>query len=429
MTNLKIRKKILVALIINFSLKNRFLLILFLLLAVTAFLRFYQLDTRSPFGWDQVDNAWAVKNIIIDHRFPLVGMQAKLNSGIYIGPLYYYLLAVFYYFTNLDPVASGLFAGISSLVNALIIYWVLKNIFNKKVAFTGLLLNAVSLSIINFDRSQWPVNFIPTVSLILFYALYKVLSGNWKYLLMVGLGLGLAFNIHFTAIFYPIIILVCLPFIPINKKTVKYGIIAFLIFIFFLLPNIINEIQQSAAASKSMTGYLGTYSHGFHLRRMLQLAKDAFIEYEDYFTGYIKPFKYFLTPVFCLIYLKNNFSKTGFRLCYLIIIWFLVPWIAFSLYSGEITNYYFSMTRPIVIMIISYLTVYFFNLNNLIIKFVVVIFWFYFSYFNLHSFFILKQSGLKQERLEVLDKIGRGEKINFTNGDPKSYLYYLYTKK
>jgi len=100
MTNLKIRKKILVALIINFSLKNRFLLILFLLLAVTAFLRFYQLDTRSPFGWDQVDNAWAVKNIIIDHRFPLVGMQAKLNSGIYIGPLY----IIFWLFSIILPI-------------------------------------------------------------------------------------------------------------------------------------------------------------------------------------------------------------------------------------------------------------------------------------------------------------------------------------
>ena len=54
------------------------------------------MDQKNPFGYDQVDNAWAAKNIIINHWYPLVGMVAKANSGIYIGPVYYYLIAVFY---------------------------------------------------------------------------------------------------------------------------------------------------------------------------------------------------------------------------------------------------------------------------------------------------------------------------------------------
>lgn len=41
------------------------------------------MEVLNPFGWDQVDNAWAAQNMIVNHKFPLLGMVAKQNSGIY----------------------------------------------------------------------------------------------------------------------------------------------------------------------------------------------------------------------------------------------------------------------------------------------------------------------------------------------------------
>lgn len=57
------------------------LLIFIVLFAVQIFTRFSYPDTKSDFSWDQIDNAWAAKNIIYDHKLPLVGMQAKGNTG------------------------------------------------------------------------------------------------------------------------------------------------------------------------------------------------------------------------------------------------------------------------------------------------------------------------------------------------------------
>ncbi len=82
--------------------KNKYLAILFIIFAFEVFLRFYQIELRSPFGYDQVDNAWAAKNIIVNHWFPLVGFVAKGNTGIYIGPLYYYLISIVYFILNLN---------------------------------------------------------------------------------------------------------------------------------------------------------------------------------------------------------------------------------------------------------------------------------------------------------------------------------------
>src|SRR3989338_9037397 len=95
--------------------KNKFLTVVLMIFILELFLRFYQIDQRSPFGYDQVDNAWAAKNIIIDHSFPLVGFVAKGNSGIYIGPLYYYLISIVYFIFDLNPISSCVFAGITSI--------------------------------------------------------------------------------------------------------------------------------------------------------------------------------------------------------------------------------------------------------------------------------------------------------------------------
>jgi len=45
----------------KFLTKNKVWVIFLLILIIHSFFRFYQLLTRSPFGWDQVDNAWAAQ--------------------------------------------------------------------------------------------------------------------------------------------------------------------------------------------------------------------------------------------------------------------------------------------------------------------------------------------------------------------------------
>ena len=96
---------------ISYFRKHPGTLILGILFVFHVFFRFYGFEEKHGFSWDQVDNAWAAKNILVEHKFPLVGMVAKQNSGFYIGPMYYYYVAFFYLLTNLDPIASVFIAG------------------------------------------------------------------------------------------------------------------------------------------------------------------------------------------------------------------------------------------------------------------------------------------------------------------------------
>src|SRR5579872_774224 len=115
--------------------KYRFHILFALLLILHIFLRSYQLFERANIGWDQIDSARAAKHIIADHRILLNGPVAKGNSGIYMGPLYYYAIAIFYFFTNLDPIASPLFQLTISVINLLVLFFVTKKIFGLRVAF------------------------------------------------------------------------------------------------------------------------------------------------------------------------------------------------------------------------------------------------------------------------------------------------------
>lgn len=411
--------------------KKIFWLLFSLILLLFIFLRFYQFEIRNPFGWDQVDNAWAAKNILIDHKLLLTGMQAKLNSGIFIGPAYYYLIAPFYWLFNLDPIASGIFAGLTSLLTFFVIYHIIKKLFSQQVALIAILIQTVSLSVIKFDRVQWPVNFIPPVSLIIFYSLYQIMIGREKYLIPLSLALGFSFHVHFTAIFYPIIIFLSLPFFPWTKKLPKYGLMVLPLFLVWFIPNILATLSSKSIHAGNMANYLSTYYHGVHLTRIFQLTKDAFIQFEEILTfSVLKPLKYLLLPLFALIYILKERSKQNFILCYLMALWFLVPWLVFSTYSGEISDYYFSLTRPIVIVIIAYLVYHLFNVKFVLVKILTLIFLSFYTYLNISDFFSVKPPyGLDDNKKYVKEIIKSGGKIEFEEGNLDSYLFYIYTRK
>jgi len=406
----------------------------FLILFIHIFFRFYQMEARNPFGWDQVDNAWAAKNMIVDHQWPLRGMQAKLNAGFYIGPFYYYLIAPFYYLTNLDPIASGIIAGFTSLFTFAVIYFLTKKLFSAPVALLAVFFYTFSSFIIDQDRIQWPVNLIAPISLIIFYSLYQVLKGRLDYLFLLAAAIGFSFHLNFTSIFFPIIVLGALPLFPWSKKFLKHALISLPIFLVWLIPTFLAELKSQNEATFNLVRYLQTYYHGFHLRRVLQISGDAFIQFEGILIErldamkMIKWIRYLLLPIFILIYSFPKPSREKLVFCYLIGLWFFIPWFVFSLYRGEITSYYFSLTRPLVIMIIAYLLVRLFKIKNIVPKIIVIGFLVYYALANTQNFLKADSLGLGYQKQVILRRIENGEKIKFKHGFSESYLYYFYTE-
>lgn len=416
--------------ILLFFKKYKGWIIVFSLFFLHILLRFSYMESKNLFGWDQVNSAWVSLDMIKNHKYPILGVVAKQNTGVYLGPLYYYLVAIFYFFTNLDPKASGIFAGTVSILTFWGLLYFVKKIFSLKVALLATFINTVAMASITFDRVQWNVVFFPLTSLAIFYFLYNVISGRPKFILPLAVAVGLAFHMHFTAVFFLLIILLSLPFFPRNKETIRYILVSIPIFLIWLAPNIVAEIQAKNVHTGNLLTYINDYYHGFHLKRFFQLTSDAFIQFEPFLFPVIKMLKYLFIPFFIFLYLRRNLSNKSIFFCFLVCLWFLVPWIVFSTYKGEISDYYFAINRYIAIAIMAFLINFIFEKKNIAVKVIILVLLCSYAYFNIDSFFHYHtDGGLKLKRENVNKAIREGRKINFTEGVPESYIYYIYTRK
>ena len=414
---------------VEFLKTNKVFVFVFIIFLFELFLRFYQIDQKNGFGYDQVDNAWAAKNIIVNHQFPLVGMVAKGNSNIYIGPAYYYFVAFFYWIFNLNPIASGVISGLTGLFSFWTIFFVVKKLFNIKVALIAVTINTFFLHAILFDRVQWPVDFIPGVSLLIFYFLYKVITGDVKKLIPLALLVGFSFSIHFTSIFFPIIIILSLPLFPRSRETLRYILISLPLFLVWLLPNIIYQLGQKSANSPFIS-YFNTYYHGFHLRRVMQITGDALIQFDHYsISDSLLSFKFVAFPLFFLIFLYKSIARKQLVFCYLVLLWFIVPWFIFATYKGEISDYYFSINRFVVLFILSYFVFRIWDIKNVLPKILVVALFICIIIGSFSKFISYNDSGLAEKEKAVLMKINNGEVIKFQQGGPESYLYYYLMRQ
>lgn len=87
----------------SFVTKN-YVLVFIAIIIVGLYLRFYNFQYTISFGWDQARDAMVVRDILSGH-LTLLGPRTG-EGHIHLGPAYYYLLAPFYFITNLDPIAS-----------------------------------------------------------------------------------------------------------------------------------------------------------------------------------------------------------------------------------------------------------------------------------------------------------------------------------
>jgi 4-amino-4-deoxy-L-arabinose transferase-like glycosyltransferase len=403
--------------------------VIFILIFISfLFLRFYKMSTWADLGWDQLDSAWAAVRILHEHNYPLQGMNSKGNSGLFVGPLYYYLVAGFYFLTNFDPIASPLLATFAAVISFFTLYICIRNLHGRLAGTIAIFMYTFSIASIFADRVQWSPNFIPPISLMLFYCLYKGIQGNPKYLLWVGLLIGLTWNLHFIVFFFVAMTFLALPFFPRTRQTLVFGLGAVCIIGLFLLPNLIAEIQRSNSSTIiGATAYTSSYYHGFHLRRFIQLTHDAFIDVLKILPFWFIGNGIYVVPVLYSIVLWFSADrKKTLVLSYLVFVWLIVPWLAFTAYSGEITDYYFSSFRYIAIMMCAYL------LSRAIKGFwlariLAVVFLGYYAYSTL-SLYSINPGNMIPTKQYVRRMIEDGKEIPFVEGKLDSYLYYVYTK-
>lgn len=179
--------------------KTLFFTLLAIILLAT-FLRFYKLDQYMTFLGDEGRDALIIKKLLVDYDLPFIGPTTSIGN-IYLGPLYYYMMAIPMAIFWLNPVAA---AGMNALVGVLtvvLIYYLGKVWFNRTAGLISAFLYAISPVTIIYSRSSWnpnPTPFFALLGILGFYKAHQSLDFRW--LVLTGAAVAFALQMHYLAL-------------------------------------------------------------------------------------------------------------------------------------------------------------------------------------------------------------------------------------
>ena len=337
--------------------KRSQLILIGLILLIGLFFRSYQVVERFEFAHDGDLYSWIVKDVVVNHHSRLIG-QLTSAPGIFIGSLFYYLLIPFFLLSNMDPIGVtllGIFVGIFTILSY---YFTLSKLFNRSVGIFAAFLQAVLIPTIGFDR--WIVPTLPTKlwAIWYLYSLIMISRGNFSALPILGILIGLIWQIH-LALFPALLALPVALFL--SHKRLKLKQMLFFLATFFITstPLILFEMRHNFMQSLSLTANLtqgGVGENGFPklIQVLNMVAKNTSSLLQPYSLpeNMRLPFL-FLIVALTFILIKNKLLKKGEVI--ILLAWFLGVVSFFSFSHTPISEYYFSNLEIIFITIISLL--------------------------------------------------------------------------
>ncbi len=322
--------------------KSKLPWILFSALILGLIMRTFQARERFYYAHDNDLSGWIVKDILIDRHLRLIGQETSAR-GIFIGPLFYYLLIPFYLFTRLDPIGILGFSWLVGLSGIAGLYFVANKLYGHRSAGIASLLYASSELISTTEREVVPTTAVMLWSVWAFYAVNRIFSGQKSGLLLAAVLFGLVWNINLALILLlPIFILGVI----FNRHKFKLADFVIPSGVFFLLssPLILFEFRhgfiQTRALIQSLFGHAATaMSFPAKMNHVLTYAlKNAtklfFIPVSDFSYSLIPAI---LTILFILLlFTKKIKTYTGI----IFILWMGLHFLFFTLHPINLSEYY-----------------------------------------------------------------------------------------
>lgn len=201
---------------------------------------FLTLGFKYTFSWahDHDLYSWIAKDIVINHHLRLTGQITSVD-GVFIGPLYYYLIALVYAIFKMNPLSAMVVTTLIGLASIWSIYFVIREFWGKKAGQIGAFLMATSTGIALYQR--WSVPTEPAIlwSIWFVYVILKSIKGDKKILWLYGVLLGLVYHVHIALL--PILPLPIIAYLFSGKNIIErlknikfkeYFIFALIFFIF-----------------------------------------------------------------------------------------------------------------------------------------------------------------------------------------------------
>ncbi|KKP48274.1 MAG: hypothetical protein UR39_C0001G0069 [Candidatus Woesebacteria bacterium GW2011_GWA1_33_30] len=217
-------------------------LLILIILLLAFILRIYKIGETLDFHYDQGRDALVIWELWHRDKLFLIGPVTGLE-GVFLGPLYYYLIAPFYLISGGNPVIPSIFLSFLTVLSLLILYLTGVELGGKVTGFIALIIGSFSNYIIFSNR--WLSNPTPIylTSILIFYVMILILKRHkfyYWYFIYLLVGISLHFELA-SAIFYLPILLF---FTIWQKPKLKIFILSAFFLFLTLIPQILFNFKH-----------------------------------------------------------------------------------------------------------------------------------------------------------------------------------------
>jgi len=330
----------------KFIFKNWLLIIILL---ITAFCRLYRISDYMEFLGDQGRDVIIIRDFLKEGNLFFIGPQTSIGN-MYLGPFYYYLIAPALLLSNYSPVGPAIFVALLSVVTAYFIYFVSKKWFNPTTAYLATFLYAISPTAIKFANFSWNPNIMPLFALLFIYFVVE------KRYPLASLAFIMCLNSHYLALLLlPLAGLIWLK--DYSKASLKPTLIAVLLFILSLIPQILFDLKHQGQNIKALMVFFTERETTVNLKfyKSLPVIPELFNQIntsllagKNIYFGIAISIILFLGIIYLLI--KHRTDK--FIYC---LLWYFIGLVGLGLYKQHIYDHYFGFLFPVLFMLMGYL--------------------------------------------------------------------------
>ena len=170
------------------------------ILLVGAFLRLYRISEYMTFLGDEGRDVIIVRRLLVYLDPILIGPGTSIGN-MYLGPLYYYMMAPALALAGLSPVGPAVQVALLGVATVFFVWYIARKWFGRWGALIASSLYAISPTIIIYSRSSWNPNIMPFFALLSIWGTWKFWQeGKWKWLIIVGIALAFTLQSHYLAL-------------------------------------------------------------------------------------------------------------------------------------------------------------------------------------------------------------------------------------
>ncbi len=187
--------------LINWINKNKFEFAIVLgIVFIGALFRLYKIDEYMTFLGDEGRDVVIVRRFLVNGDIFLIGPGTSIGN-MYLGPLYYYLIAPALWVFGYSPVGPAVMIAVFGIFTIALVWHVAREWFSSKAGLIAAFLYAIAPTVIVYSRSSWNPNIMPFFSILCVYSIWRVYAkSEFKWLLVIGFSYAFVLQSHYLGL-------------------------------------------------------------------------------------------------------------------------------------------------------------------------------------------------------------------------------------